>query len=69
MNSRHERWHNCSPSWRVVTPAETAGLIWGESMVAQAYGCLLCPTRIDLNRGTVQWYTKLGEVREHVQKL
>ncbi|KAN0109267.1 hypothetical protein V8E52_009451 [Russula decolorans] len=69
ISSKHERWHKCSPKWRVVTPTETAGLIWGESSIAQAYGCLHCPLRIDPNRGTVQWYAKLGEVREHVQKV
>jgi hypothetical protein len=45
----------------VVTPTETAGLIWEESSTAQAYGCLHCPTQIDPNRSTVQWYTAVHE--------
>ncbi|KAI0275536.1 hypothetical protein BGY98DRAFT_49127 [Russula aff. rugulosa BPL654] len=42
ISSKHERWNKCSPNWRVVTPTETAGLIWEESSTAQAYGCLHC---------------------------
>ncbi|KAI0275533.1 hypothetical protein BGY98DRAFT_992088, partial [Russula aff. rugulosa BPL654] len=70
ISSKHERWNKCSPNWRVVTPTETAELIWEESSTAQAYGCLHCPTQIDPNRSTVQWYTAVHEtweVMEHVQ--
>jgi hypothetical protein len=68
IGPRNERWHKSSPKWRLVGAAEAAGLSWGESSIARAYGCLHCPLRIELSRGAIQWYTKASAVREHVQK-
>ncbi|KAH9986004.1 hypothetical protein BJV74DRAFT_952025 [Russula compacta] len=68
IGSRNERWHKNSPKWQLVGAAEMIELRWDELSTSHAYGCLHCPTRVDISRGSIQWYTKLSSVREHIQK-
>lgn len=68
IGSRNERWHKNSPKWQLVGAEEMIELRWDELSTSHAYGCLHCPTRVDISRGSVQWYTKLSVVREHIQK-
>jgi len=67
IGTRNERSHKGDPKWRLVGRAEMAGLSREGFVTTHAYGCMHCPARIDLSKGTVQWYTDIGSIREHVR--